>query len=559
MSIRSASQGIVVTMLLFALLSATADAGIMTLYSCHTPSGRPVPTAGWTPSQVIDPAPPARSINTCSAGRDGTLSADIERVTAGDVILQGWTFRAAANTEVASVSLAVCGRTHTATSHVSVNWGSPRRPQGWPAIAWAEWSPGFPREIGCHRGRPFFADARNFVSQAGLYAENLWVGVADGGPIDARPAVEVHVSSFRADIRDPSPPRVWGVHGALATSPTHAGSESVTFTAQDEGVGVFRVVAEVRLQGSGEWRQLARRERLSPTCSPLGETSHLYEFAHPQPCPLLVGDVSVEIDNASLPPGDHELRVFVEDAAGNRTDVLPAHRHTVGPTVTDVRAHNGLRASRAAQLKVTTPGRRRVSSAGAFRLGGRLLNANSEPIESATLSIQARPFMPTSRRAIGTWSRIGEVVTDADGAFSARVPAGASRSFLVTYRADPADVDPSASATANVTVRARVSVRARRSRVPNGDSAVFRGRVAGPIPPGGVPVALEVRDSGRWIPVATTRRWTRTRPSGSFTLAYRFLRTFRPSIYRFRVVADKDSAFQYARGASRSMLIRVRP
>jgi hypothetical protein len=40
--------------------------------------------------------------------------------------------------------------------------------------------------------------------------------------------------------------------------------------------------------------------------------------------------------------------------------------------------------------------------------------------------------------------------------------------------------------------------------------------------------------------VATTRRWVRTRPSGTFTLSYRFLRTFRAASYRFRVVADED-------------------
>jgi hypothetical protein len=72
-------------------------------------------------------------------------------------------------------------------------------------------------------------------------------------------------------------------------------------------------------------------------------------------------------------------------------------------------------------------------------------------------------------------------------------------------------------------------------------------------------VGMEVREPGRWIPVATTRRWVRTRASGTFTLSYRFLKTFRPARYRFRVVADEDSAFPYGRGASRSIDVRVRP
>ena len=88
---------------------------------------------------------------------------------------------------------------------------------------------------------------------------------------------------------------------------------------------------------------------------------------------------------------------------------------------------------------------------------------------------------------------------------------------------------------------------------------MFRGRVAGPIPSGGVFVALEVREPNRWVPVATTRRWVKTSNTGTFTLAYRFLRTFQPATYRFRVVADEDSAFQYRRGTSRTLNVHVRP
>lgn len=106
---------------------------------------------------------------------------------------------------------------------------------------------------------------------------------------------------------------------------------------------------------------------------------------------------------------------------------------------------------------------------------------------------------------------------------------------------------------------AQVSARARAARIRNGRSAAFTGRVAAPIPAGGVLVALEVREPGRWIPVATSRRWVRTNAKGRFRLAYRFRRTFEPSTYRFRVVAAEDSAFAYTRGVSRTIAVRVRP
>jgi hypothetical protein len=188
-----------------------------------------------------------------------------------------------------------------------------------------------------------------------------------------------------------------------------------------------------------------------------------------------------------------------------------------------------------------------------------LLNSDSQPIAGATVTIRSRPFLPKSGTAVGSWTDLGEVVTDAHGVFRARIPGGGSRTLLVSYRPDLTDPDPAATAVTHVVVPARIQVRPRRERVRNGRSVVFRGQVAGPIPPGGVLVALEVREPGRWIPVATTRRWVRTTRTGWFTLSYRFTRTFRRSTYRFRVVADEDSAFSYTRGTSDPIAITVRP
>jgi hypothetical protein len=150
-------------------------------------------------------------------------------------------------------------------------------------------------------------------------------------------------------------------------------------------------------------------------------------------------------------------------------------------------------------------------------------------------------------------------MTDADGQFLAQIPAGASRSILVSYQPGAGDRAPAAVAETNAVAPASVIVRAKSTRIRNGRSVILRGRVAGPIPRGGVRVALEVREPSRWIPVATTRRLVRTSNSGSFTLAYRFRKTYRRATYRFHVVANEDSGFAYSRGASRTLDIHVRP
>jgi hypothetical protein len=143
------------------------------------------------------------------------------------------------------------------------------------------------------------------------------------------------------------------------------------------------------------------------------------------------------------------------------------------------------------------------------------------------------------------------VTTDANGRFTARIPAGASRIVRFSYEA--------VTAQTTLVVPANVTAKPRRSKLRNGQQMLIRGRVAGPIPGGGVPVSLEVRDNRRWTPVATTRVRVKTARSGRFTLAYRFLGTFVPVTYRFRVVAGEDSAFPYRRGTSRTMHVHVRP
>ena len=368
------------------------------------------------------------------------------------------------------------------------------------------------------------------------------------------------MSGFRADISDEHGPRVSDVYGDLVTNAAHTGRETVVFNAADRGVGIYRAVAEARIGGMGDWQEIVATP-LAPSspCSPLNETTNPYEFDRPQPCPTLITGAALSVDNSLLPAGVHEFRAVVEDAAGNRTLIIPAGPYAVGGSQSATsEAPGGVTAVRGAQLQITTPRGRRLRSAGRFRIAGRFVDRDSRPIAGASLLVRTRPFFPKARTSSGRWTDLAHVVTDANGVFRGVIPAGPSRSIMVAYPAGDAD-SPAVTAVTDVAVPARISVRARRSRITNGRSAVFRGRVAGPIPSGGVLVALEVRQPGRWIPVATTRRWVRTKRDGTFALSYRFTRTFQPATYRFRVVAAEDSAFQYTRGASRPIAIHVRP
>jgi hypothetical protein len=531
------------------VLPGLAQAGQMSVYSCHAPSGRSVGTAGWT--VVANGAPTQlRAANDCGSGPRGSLIARIGGTGAehGNEHLT-WTFQAAPQTTISSFSASICARAQTWDALSSVNW----LPNGLVFVNTFDQ----PKQLGCVGLPPWSANQANTVQRDRLATPRVEFQASCfmGGCPELQGVVsDIEVSSFRADIRDDVAPTVSSVSGPLATSVTHTGVDALDFAASDVGVGVFRGVVEMRINGSDAWREMTA-SILDPggSCTPLHETRNLYEFDSPQPCPLNLAQGSVSLDSALVPEGTHEVRAYVEDAAGNtRATAVVASAPQPAPS-------NGRGASRSARLRITAPGRPLLPSAGEFRLAGQLLDRDENPIAGATVLVQSRAFLPKAALGQGPWSTVGTITTDDKGLFRGRIPGGSSRSLLVTYAAEPSDATPAASVQTDLVVPAQVTVKARRLRVRNGRSAVLTGRVAGPIPHGGVLVAMEVREPGRWIPVATTRRWVRTRSSGSFSLSYRFRSTFQPATYRFRVVADEDSAFPYGRGASRSVKIHVRP
>jgi hypothetical protein len=546
-----------------------SEAGTMKVYSCHTPTGRTVATHGWAPtlSSSNDVY-----IDRCALGPGGVLYANIRELGL-NLAASGWLFNAAPGTNISRFTMSVCGRAGYALSYAVFLQGSNGK---FRTIAIS--TPTAPI-IGCVGTSPWCCTGANTISGGAPDVQQVMAGAICATNCSPTPTVEV--SNFQADINDTSEPVASVLGGSLATSSVHTGPESLVFKASDIGVGVFRAVAEARIDGTGDWQEVVNAPvRAGGPCTPVRETDYLYEFASPAPCPTSVDASELVLETGVLPYGSHDLRVRVEDAAGNSTTVLPERIYTVPrPPDTAVPASASPEPSNAptsqpvvvaasplppaasplAQLTLTGPAVRRLPSAGAFRLGGRLLDLDGNPIPQAIVTVQTRPYFPKSGATSGGWAPLGSAMTDADGQFLVQIPAGASRSVLVTYRPGAAGQPPSAVAETNAVAPASVVVRAKRSRVRNGQSVVLRGRVAGPLPRGGVRVALEVREPSRWIPVATTRRLVRTSKSGSFQLTYRFRKTFRPATYRFRVVANEDSGFPYSRGASWPIDVRVRP
>ena len=532
----------------------------MTLYSCHTPTGRPVLTDGWKPSGSA-----YVGTDGCIGGALGTLGV---RFGANAGAVRGWALTVPEGTSLTSFEARVCGfNGGNSTAVVSVSQRIGDTDTGLAATTATR------PQIGCVAAAPWYGNAGNAIKGGGDTVRAVTARASCLESCDGN--VGVDISSFRAEISDEAPPGGAVTGGSLDTSTIQTGPETLTFSAKDVGVGVYRAVVEAQINRVGAWQEvLSAPVKPGTLCTPVRETAKLYEFASPQPCPNLL-NASLTLQKGALPVGLHDLRVRLEDAAGNSSVLVGTRSYEVpkppdasapvpetapetggrgrrsgtarncpaAPTVDGPHDHHGTESPAAHGRKVLHDRRDTRRS----RRHPHLWRDGFHP-DTLVLSEAGRRGRLVERSWNGHHRREGQVPSPD--------PRWLLRTVLVSYAA-PGVSD--AVAQADFTAPASITVRAKRTHLRNGTSAVFRGQVAGPIPNAGVPVFLEVREPTRWIPVATTQRRIRTSPSGNFTLSYKFLRTFQPARYRFRIIADEDSAFPYRRGTSPSITIYVRP
>lgn len=238
------------------------------------------------------------------------------------------------------------------------------------------------------------------------------------------------------------------------------------------------------------------------------------------------------------PDGRYLLRARVRDRAGN-----------------EVRADGRKDGQRmAVTLPVRTPttmqvakSTRTVDHRARPLIRGRLVTRDGRALRNAVVTVLDRAG------AGGRLKPIGSVRTDAKGRFRHRAPARLpSRSIRYSY-AGAKTIKP-VFRDVPVKVRAGVTLATNRTWLLNGQSVVFSGRLAGPVPKGGKVVALQARKRSGWVTFGTPRANRR----GVFKLRYRFTSTTGLQRYRFRAVAVREGAYPYETGASRTVRLTVR-
>ena len=364
------------------------------------------------------------------------------------------------------------------------------------------------------------------VPGPGEWTLSLWRRDAAGNHSETAASVPV---SLRYD---PEPPQL-GFDPSSAADPTLV-SVSVT----DNVSGLAGGVIEMSPIGSGNWQTLATEKQGSRLLA--------------------------RIDDAALPAGGYQLRARAFDHANNEASTerrldgqpmaltlplrIPARMRAAFERVRivrrTIRQHGRSRVIRR-RVTVLEPAVH-VRSGGHASVAGRLLDRNGRGIAGADVRVlAASPVSPEQLIAV--------LHTDSEGRFRYRAAGSTSRTLRFAYGGS-ALILP-AGRSIDMTVPALTSLRVNRSRVLNGQSVTFSGRLRTlPAPASGKLIELQVRLSDRW----QTFRTSRTDGAGRWAIAYRFKRTRGLQRFRFRARLPHEASYPFAAGTSHSVAVRVR-
>ncbi|MBA3328955.1 MAG: hypothetical protein H0T43_11705 [Solirubrobacterales bacterium] len=546
-------------------LPSPVEAGSYTVYTCRLPNGAAAPTDGWTSDGEL---PGLRQTDTCTNG--GSLRTDMDANGFSDTFRRGWRWAAPPTTNLRELTMWRTYRlglpNERATPFRDVLTGS--RALEMDASAAPPLGTGNPsggdQALGFSTtNRVQHVDLRDNVIQVRVGCTGFaGASCPSGGGMAAEQLI--FAAHFRLeDLSDPAP---GPATGALARGGTHQGIESVTFSASDQGSGVYRGIVEI----DGLPFHTEILDANSGRCADATPgDSDPYQFAFRVPCKSSANG-TMRFDTTEVSDGAHELRIRVEDAAGNGATVfgaepivvrngpqapappapvsaatpgVPIPTPAIGPplpspvapsrtitlTATPVGGKDGL---------VRTRYGRKVPIAGFIR------DPEGKPMAGARIDVSSLLRVPRAKRRIES-----QITADPAGAFRYLAPAGPSRTIDFTYGSGPA-----AKASVDLRVRARLSLRLTRRKLRNGSAARYSGTLAGPNA-GRKLVDVQVIVGRQWRPVCSARTTAR----GRYACRYRFKRTFRTTRYTFRARVRRQETLPYEPSQSGRRRLTVLP
>ena len=550
------------------ITASDASAGTWAVESCSLPGGKPAPIEGWQ-SEADNGGPDTGANDSCpTGGLEAIDSAQWEQVRSTGAI---WTYTAPAGATIAGGNLLVSLTAPQGVAYVA----TPKNIYGGDVLVNCQFN------LGCGPSNAlggWIENASVPITHTGgtqMWAVAECVGPGQPHEADANCAQNdgaygvnalMRISQADIELNDGSTPQGASFSGTLLDTPA-TGTAALNFTASEAapGPGIYTVTVLV----DGHALSTTTPDTNGGKCASIGrDASGVPEYTAQEPCPLSE-QVNIPINTAALADGHHELTVSVADAAGVTATVYdgtittqnaPALVSSLGAlpgpgtgaggsagvavsATSGAGAANGTSASETAQIRL---GDRRVISRSfthrSLQLTGRLLNAQGQPIASATLDILQQIAGSSNSRVIT------HTKTQSNGSFAVRVPAGPSRLIEVAYRAFADDANYAAQATIDESVAASVQLSITpRDTNPDG-TIILTGKVQGPIPPQGTIVELLVHYRGHWEPF----RAPRTDPSGNFEVPYQFEGGIGHFPFRAEIPAGQAN-FPYSGGYSKAV------
>jgi hypothetical protein len=331
---------------------------------------------------------------------------------------------------------------------------------------------------------------------------------------------------------DPEPPKL-GFEDPSADDPTRV---SVQVTDPISGLGGGEI--EMSRVGSGVWQAL-------PTSQ---ENSHLIS----------------RIDDAALPAGEYELRATAHDQAGNlastsqRLDGQAMKVKLPLRIASSVRAgaiekkrvrrtvHHGGKSHKVTRTITVLNPRAKVGFGRHVRLAGVLVDGSGNPVAGAPIQVYSRPRE-------GEEALVDTLSTGAHGHFAYALDAHASQALRFAYPGTATRLPAEDKVALLVTARSTFVIN--RTRILNGQSVVFSGRVQGrPLPAAGKLIELQVRLSDEW----STFRTIRSKADGRWRIPYRFERTCGVQRFRFRARLPGEAGYPLESGHSSVLALTVK-
>jgi hypothetical protein len=387
---------------------------------------------------------------------------------------------------------------------------------------------------------------------------------------------EMSISRSTILMDNTGAPQAGAVTGSLTESPV-SGTASVAFKATDAlGPGVYRVAVAV----DGKEVVSETPETSAGKCVPHGTYEKALNFHSFQPCPPEVA-VHVEVPTTQLSDGTHLVEVILEDAAGHKVIAFdkridfengtrtagaeaglpasspPPANNTVGSPSATRGPANGTPSSEQATLTTEwasskpkhTPTAHLATTYGhGQRVAGKLTDPAGAPIANAAIEVTE-----TAAQVGASPKSLAVAHTTAGGTFAVTLPPTlTSGTVSFSYRSHLGDPLPAATSSLTVSMPAKVALTVSPDVTSVGETIVFTGRIAGPIPPGGKQVVVEAREhGGEWVQFHTSS----TDASGTFHAKHRF-KYAGPALYEFRAICKHEADFPFAEG--KSGIVRVR-